>query len=57
MTDPITGSTICSCQMQAGTQAYLTRVPTLPEHIYGSLHSQYQHPQSEVAQQSYYHTV
>ena len=39
-TDPVTGSTICSCQIQPSSQSYLSRVPRLPEHIYGQTYSQ-----------------
>ena len=34
MADPITGTTICSCQMKSGTQAYLSRMAGLQEAVY-----------------------
>ncbi|KAH3784631.1 homeobox protein araucan-like isoform X1 [Dreissena polymorpha] len=34
--DPVTGQTICSCQLKTGVPAYLARVPSLPETMYGS---------------------
>ncbi|XP_052226498.1 homeobox protein araucan-like isoform X3 [Dreissena polymorpha] len=36
MIDPVTGQTICSCQLKTGVPAYLARVPSLPETMYGS---------------------
>jgi len=37
MVDPMTGAVVCSCQLKAsGLPAYLARVPTLPETIYGA---------------------
>lgn len=36
LTDTISGSTICSCQLQSGLPSYLSRVPSLqPETLYG----------------------
>lgn len=32
LADPLTGRTVCSCQLQSGVPAYLSRVPSLPEH-------------------------
>lgn len=34
MADPITGTTICSCQMKTGTHAYLSRMAGLQEAVY-----------------------
>ncbi|XP_045193785.2 homeobox protein araucan-like [Mercenaria mercenaria] len=34
LADPLTGRTICSCQLQSGVPAYLARVPSLPETVY-----------------------
>ena len=42
--DPVTGSTICSCQIKAGVPAYLSRVPTLPETVYGTGNGQLLQP-------------
>lgn len=36
MIDPVTGGTICSCQLKSGIPTYLSRVPTLPETVYGA---------------------
>ncbi|KAL4234022.1 Cinnamoyl-CoA reductase 1 [Mactra antiquata] len=35
MIDPMTGGTMCSCQLKSGFPTYLSRVPTLPETVYG----------------------
>lgn len=34
--DPVTGAMICSCQLKTGVPNYLSRVPTLPETVYGA---------------------
>lgn len=34
MADPLTGTTICSCQMKTGTHAYLSRMAGLQEAVY-----------------------
>lgn len=34
--DPITGGTICSCQLKCGMPAYFSRVAALPEAVYGA---------------------
>lgn len=36
LSDPISGRVVCSCQLQTGLPAYLSRVPSLPETVYGS---------------------
>ncbi|XP_052817498.1 iroquois-class homeodomain protein irx-3-like [Mya arenaria] len=36
MLDPVTGAAVCSCQLKAGLPAYLARVPSLPETMYGA---------------------
>ena len=34
MADPLTGTTICSCQMKTGAHAYLSRMAGLQEAVY-----------------------
>jgi len=41
MMDPVTGNTICSCQLKSGLPAYLSRVPSLPETMYGATCGQF----------------
>lgn len=36
MMDPVTGTAICSCQLKSGVPTYLSRVPSLPETVYGA---------------------
>ncbi|XP_045193788.2 homeobox protein araucan-like [Mercenaria mercenaria] len=36
MMDPVTGAAICSCQLKSGVPTYLSRVPSLPETVYGA---------------------
>lgn len=40
MMDPVTGGTICSCQLKSGLPAYLSRVPSLPETMYSAAYNQ-----------------
>ena len=56
-TDPVTGSIVCSCQIQPGSQSYLSRVPRLPEHIYGPTQSQIPAGLSGIGQPAFYSMV
>jgi len=55
--DHVTGRSTCPCQLQTTLPAYLSRVPGLPETMYGHGASQLSLLQRHMAAGGLYHTV